>query len=80
MKAQKKTLKVAVMSIGFLFLFSCTGDVNGGAGYLNTSFLNKAVEEIGTSVKQEKIDPEANQIIRGAIIPFFFGTVEATLN
>jgi hypothetical protein len=42
--------------------------------------LNKAVEEIGTSMKQDKKDAEANKIIQGAVIPFFFGTVEATLN
>jgi hypothetical protein len=80
MKAQKNNLKLAVMSVGFLFLFSCTGDVNGGSAFLNSSFLNKAVEEIGASVKQDKNDAEANKIIQGAVIPFFFGTVEATLN
>jgi len=79
MKTQMKTLKLAAMSVGFLFLFSCTGNVNGGSSFLNTSLVEKAVEEIGKGVKHEESDPEAGQIIRGAVIPFFFGTVEATL-
>jgi len=79
MKARTKTLRLAFVSVGFLFLFSCTGNVTGGSSFLNTSFIEKAVEEIGTSIKPEENNPEAGQIIQGTVIPFFFGAVEATL-
>jgi hypothetical protein len=80
MKAQKNNLKLAVMSMGFLFMFSCTGDVTGGSSLLNTSIFSKPAEKMGESAKQEEKDSQTNQIMRGAVIPFFFGTVEATLN
>lgn len=80
MKTQKKNLKLAVMSMGFLFLFSCTGDVTGGSTFLNTSVFNNPAGKMGESAKKEDKDSKADQIIRGTVIPFFFGTVEATLN
>ena len=80
MKTQKKNLKLAVMSMGFLFLFSCTGDVTGGSTFLNTSAFNNPAGKMGESAKQTEKDSKANEIIRGTVILFFFGTVEATLN
>jgi len=72
-------MKLAVLSMGFLFLFSCTGDVTGGPAFLNSSLGNKSHEKMGKNSKEKVNKPRGNEILPGAVIPFFFGAVEATL-
>jgi hypothetical protein len=79
MEAQIKKLKLAVLSIGILSLFSCTAGVNRGSAFLNTSILNPSFEKMTDHGKKEGKNFQTNEVIKGAVIPFFFGTVEATL-
>ncbi len=79
MKKQINKLKLAALSMGFLFLFSCTGDVTGGSAFQNTSVLNESLEKVGENPGAEVGSIRAGEILQGSVIPFFFGTVDATL-
>ena len=77
MKTNRNKLKLAVLSMGFVLLSSCTGDVAGSAGFWNIS--NSKVSSHEESSHSEMRNNTDNLLSIG-VLPIFFGTIEAKLS